>query len=94
MHSKAVITFMLPAHVMAATDTGVVIQRAPRRMFHGTYGQASTCHYPLSLIPAAADWGYNPSYSCAEDVTLVDSVRLHFAANGKDITLLEAKFKD
>ena len=31
---RAVITFMRPAHVMAATDKGVVIKRAPRRMFH------------------------------------------------------------
>jgi len=27
-------------------------------------------------------------------VTLVESVRLHFAANGEDIKLLEVKFKD
>ena len=59
---------------MAATDTGVVIKLAQHHMFQGTYRQASTCHYLLSLIPAAADWGYNPSYSCAEDVTLVESV--------------------
>ena len=62
-------------------------------MFHRTYWQASTCHYLLSLIPAVADWGYNPSYSCAEDV-MVESIRLHFAANCEDIKLLEVKFKD
>ena len=60
LHSKAVITFMRPAHVMAATDTGVVIKRAPRFMFHGTYRQASACHYLLSLIPAAANLATTP----------------------------------
>ena len=74
LHNKAVITFMRLAHVMAATDMGVVIKRAQLSMFHGTYWQASTCHYPLSLNPVTADWGYNPSYLCAEDVTLVESV--------------------
>ena len=93
LHSKAVITFMLLVHVMAATDTGCGDQ-AGATLFVPQNIRAGICHYLLPLIPATADWGYNPSYSCAEDMALVESVLLNFAMNSEDIKLLWVKFKD